>query len=154
MGDNKKIILSVLLFIFNIFFINAINNSSSDKLNVLFIIADDLNCDLGIYGHPQVKTPNIDKLGSKGFTFLNAHNQYPLCGPSRASFMTGLYTNQTNITQNNVLIRNAIPDVITLGQRFRQQGYQSVRIGKYFTMITQVPLVHREQMIFTLGIKL
>ena len=69
--------------------------------------------------------------------------------------MTGLYTNQTNITQNNVLIRNTIPDVITLGQRFRQQGYQSVRIeGKYFTMIAQVPLVHREQMIFTLGIKL
>ena len=46
--------------------------------------------------------------------------------------MTGLYTNQTNITQNNVLIRSAIPDVITLGQRFRQQGYQSVRIGKIF----------------------
>ena len=103
-----------------------------DNYNVLFIIADDLNCDLGIYGHPQVKTPNIDKLGTKGFTFLNAHNQYPLCGPSRASFMTGLYTNQTNITQNNVLIRNAVPDVITLGQRFRQQGYQSVRIGKIF----------------------
>ena len=108
------------------------NNKNHDKLNVLFIIADDLNCDLGVYGHPLVKTPNIDHLANNGFTFLNAHNQYPLCGPSRASFMTGLYTNQTNITQNNVLIRNAIPDVITLGQRFRQQGYQSVRIGKIF----------------------
>ena len=60
MGDNKKIILSVLLCIFNIFLINAINNSSSEKLNVLFIIADDLNCDIGVYGNKDVYTPNID----------------------------------------------------------------------------------------------
>tara|TARA_Y100000813_G_scaffold76392_1_gene54305 strand:+ start:617 stop:2149 length:1533 start_codon:yes stop_codon:yes gene_type:complete len=125
------------IIIITLFFLNSCstvdhNNKNHDKLNVLFIIADDLNCDLGAYGHPLVKTPNIDHLANNGFTFLNAHNQYPLCGPSRASFMTGLYTNQTNITQNNVLIRNAIPDVITLGQRFRQQGYQSVRIGKIF----------------------
>ena len=91
------------IIIITLFFLNSCttvdhNNKNLDKLNVLFIIADDLNCDLGIYGNPQVKTPNIDELGSKGFTFLNAHNQYPLCGPSRASFMTGLYTNQTNIT--------------------------------------------------------
>ena len=109
------------IIIVTLFFSNSCttvdkNNKNHDKLNVLFIIADDLNCDLGVYGHPLVKTPNIDQLANNGFTFLNAHNQYPLCGPSRASFMTGLYTNQTNITQNNVLIRNAIPDVITLGQ--------------------------------------
>ena len=60
MGDNKKIILSALLCIFNIFLINAINNSSSEKLNVLFIIADDLNCDIGVYGNKDVYTPNID----------------------------------------------------------------------------------------------
>ena len=106
--------------------------NTSEKLNVLFIIADDLNCDLGAYGNLDVKTPNIDRLAERGVIFENAHCQYPWCGPSRASFMTGMYTNQTKITRNNMNIRNSIPDVITLGQRFRQQGYQSVRIGKIF----------------------
>ena len=58
--------------------------------------------------------------------------QYPWCGPSRASLMTGMYTNQTKITNNNMNLRSSVPDVITIGQRFRQQGYQSVRIGKIF----------------------
>ncbi len=105
---------------------------TEEKLNVLLIIADDLNCDLGSYGNLVVKTPNIDRLANRGVLFENAHNQYPLCGPSRASFMTGMYTNQTKITSNNMNLRNSVPDVITLGQRFRQQGYQSVRIGKMF----------------------
>ena len=105
---------------------------TAEKLNVLLIIADDLNCDLGAYGNSVVKTPNIDRLAERGVLFENAHNQYPLCGPSRASFMTGMYTNQTKITRNNMNLRNSVPDVITLGQRFRQQGYQSVRIGKMF----------------------
>ena len=106
--------------------------SKNNKLNVLFIIADDLNCDLGIYGNSTVKSPHIDNLGSKGIVFKNVHNQYPLCGPSRASFMTGMYADQTNIIANNIYLRSAVPDVVTLGQRFRQQGYQSVRIGKIF----------------------
>ena len=70
---------------------------SSNKLNVLLIIADDLNCDLGAYKNLIVKTPNIDRLAQRGVLFENAHNQYPLCGPSRASFMTGMYSNQTKI---------------------------------------------------------
>ena len=106
--------------------------NTSEKLNVLLIIADDLNCDLGAYGNLDVKTPNIDRLAARGVLFENAHCQYPWCGPSRASFMTGMYTNQTKITRNNMNLRNSVPDVITLGQRFRQQGYQSVRIGKIF----------------------
>jgi len=105
---------------------------SEEKLNVLLIIADDLNCDLGAYGNLVVKTPNIDRLAERGVLFENAHSQYPWCGPSRASIMTSMYTNQTKITRNNMNLRNSVPDVITLGQRFRQQGYQSVRIGKIF----------------------
>ena len=107
-------------------------SANTGQLNVLFIIADDLNCDLGAYGNNIIKTPNIDRLAKSGVVFENAHNQYPLCGPSRASFMTGMYTEQTQITKNNIFLRSSIPDVITLGQRFRQQGYQSVRIGKIF----------------------
>jgi hypothetical protein len=72
---------------------------SNNKLNVLFIIADDLNCDIGVYGNKVVKTPYIDMLVKNGTLFLNAHCQYPLCGPSRASFMTGMYSNQTKMTK-------------------------------------------------------
>ena len=67
----------------------------SNKMNVLFIIADDLNCALGAYGDPLAITPNIDKLAKQGLVFNNAHVQYPLCGPSRVSLMTGLYPDQT-----------------------------------------------------------
>ena len=63
------------IIIITLFFLNSCttvdhNNKNLDKLNVLFIIADDLNCDLGVYGHPLVKTPNIDHLANNGFTFL------------------------------------------------------------------------------------
>ena len=110
----------------------SITDIPNKKLNVLFIIADDLNCDIGVYGNKVVKTPYIDGLIENGTLFLNAHCQYPLCGPSRASLMTGMYSNQTKMTKNNIFLRNTVPDVITIGQRFRQQGYQSVRIGKIF----------------------
>ena len=127
----KFLFFLVLFFLFSCSEVEK-NTNSKEKLNVLLIIADDLNCDLGAYGNLVVKTPNIDRFAEKGILFENAHNQYPLCGPSRASFMTGMYTNQTKITRNNMNLRNSIPDVITLGQRFRQSGYQSVRIGKMF----------------------
>tara|TARA_B100000963_G_C22619465_1_gene669139 strand:+ start:689 stop:2284 length:1596 start_codon:yes stop_codon:yes gene_type:complete len=100
--------------------------------NVLFIVADDLNCDLSIFGHPLVKSPNLDDFAERAIVFQNAHAQYPHCGPSRASMMTGLYPDQTKIFRNNIYIRDAIPDVITMGQRFRQSGYRSIRIGKIF----------------------
>ena len=63
-------------------------SKSSEKLNFLFIIADDLNCALGAYGDSLAITPNIDKLAKEGLIFDNAHVQYPLCGPSRVSLMT------------------------------------------------------------------
>ena len=95
-------------------------------------MTDDLNCDLGSYGHKQVISPNIDKLAKNGFLFYNAHNQFPLCGPSRTSLMTGMYSNQTKHTVLDVDVRQTIPNVVTLGQRFKQRGYTSVRIGKIF----------------------
>ncbi len=135
----RKIVIIKLLIIFFLLFSCSSDEKTDkqfphvdEKLNVLFIIVDDLNCDLGAYGNSIVSTPNIDKLASRGVLFENAHTQYPWCGPSRASLMTGMYTNQTKITNNNMNLRNSIPDVITMGQRFRQQGYQSVRIGKIF----------------------
>ena len=105
---------------------------ATQKPNVLFIIADDLNCDLGTYGHPMVQSPYMDKLAATGLVFENAHCQYPLCGPSRASLMTGLYADQTKIKQNRIYVRQTVPDVVTLGQKFREVGYNAVRIGKIY----------------------
>lgn len=100
--------------------------------NVLFLICDDLNCDLGCYGHPTVKSPNIDRLAERGVRFHHAYCQYPLCGPSRASFMTGLYPDQTLIRKNAIYLREHVPNVQTVAQLFRRNGYSATRIGKIF----------------------
>jgi len=100
--------------------------------NVLFLICDDLNCDLGCYGHPLVKSPNIDRLARRGVRFANTYCQYPLCGPSRASFMTGLYPDQTLVRRNAIYIREHVPNVVTIAQMFRNNDYFATRIGKIF----------------------
>lgn len=105
---------------------------AAEKTNVLFLICDDLNCDLGAYGHPQVKSPNIDRLAARGVRFDHAYCQFPLCGPSRASFMTGLYPDQTLVQRNAIYIREHIPDVKTISQMFRDNGYFATRIGKIY----------------------
>ncbi|MDF1658846.1 MAG: sulfatase [Verrucomicrobiales bacterium] len=105
---------------------------AEERPNVLFLICDDLNCDLSSYGHPLVKTPNLDRLAEEGVQFDNAHCQFALCGPSRASFMTGLYPDQTLIQTNSVYLRQTLPNVISLPQHFRDAGYFATRIGKLY----------------------
>ena len=108
------------------------DESRVDRPNVLFVICDDLNCDLGCYGHPQVKTPNLDRLAARGVRFEHAYCQYPLCGPSRASFMAGLYPDQTRIQTNQIYLRETLPDVQSMSQLFRRSGYVATRIGKIY----------------------
>jgi len=107
-------------------------SADADRPNVLFLICDDLNCDLGCYGHPLVKSPNIDRLAERGVRFERAYCQYPLCGPSRASFMTGLYADQTLIHRNAIYVRQRLPNVQTMAQMFRNHGYFATRIGKIY----------------------
>ncbi len=106
--------------------------AETERPNVLFLICDDLNCDLGCYGHPQVKSPHIDGLARRGVRFERAYCQYPLCGPSRASFMTGLYPDQTLVRRNAIHIREHVPNVQTMSQLFRNNGYFATRIGKIY----------------------
>ena len=127
---NQGIKLFIFLMIFPVLGVQG--QAKSQKLNVLFIVSDDLNCDLGAYGHAQAITPNIDRLAQQGVLFGNAHNQYPWCAPSRASFMTGLYPDQTQVKKLRIYLRQALPKVITLGQKFRKENYHSVRIGKIY----------------------
>src|SRR5687768_2376106 len=101
-------------------------------LNVLFVVADDLRDHLGCYGNKTVHTPNIDRLAECGVRFEHAYAQYPVCNPSRSSFLTGLRPDQTGVTDNATLLRSKLPEVVTLPQLFRQNGYYTAAFGKIF----------------------
>ena len=100
--------------------------------NVLFLISDDLNNSIGCYGHPKVQTPNIDRLAQHGVRFNRAYCQFPLCGPSRNSMLTGLHPNTTGIRANSQIFRQTIPSHRSLPQASRLEGYFAGRIGKLY----------------------
>ena len=102
------------------------------KWNVLLIAADDLNATLSIYGRDFVRTPNLVRLASRGVRFDRAYCQYPLCNPSRSSFLTGLRPDHTKVKDNEAKFRDADPNIVTLPQIFRKNGYYAARVGKLF----------------------
>jgi len=111
---------------------SAASPAPRKRPNVLFIVSDDLNCFLGCYGDPRAKTPNIDRLAAKGVRFERAYCGFPLCGPSRNSFLTGLYPNATGIHANAQIFRQSIPSQLSMPQAFRLAGYFAARIGKLY----------------------
>ena len=110
----------------------AAQASASPRRNVLFIAADDLRTDVGWYGHPLAKTPNIDRLAKRGVAFQRAYCQQALCNPSRASLMTGRRPDTLGIWNLATHFRTVMPDVVTLPQHFKQHGYFTQDIGKIF----------------------
>jgi arylsulfatase A-like enzyme len=106
--------------------------AAESRPNVLFIISDDLNNQVGCYGDELVTTPNIDRLAARGVTFEHAYCQFPLCGPSRNSMLTGLYPNSTGILSNGQIFRQTIPSHRSLSHSFRMEGYFAGRIGKLY----------------------
>ncbi|HXW04456.1 MAG TPA: sulfatase [Vicinamibacterales bacterium] len=110
----------------------ALAQRAPDRPNVLLIMVDDLNNDLATYGHPLVKTPHLDRLASRGVRFDRAYTQFPLCSPSRVSLLTGLRPDATRIHDLQTDFRTILPDVVTLPQMFRRQGYLAARVGKIY----------------------
>ena len=106
------------------------NADAQGQYNVLFIVVDDLRPFLGCYGHPEVHTPNIDRLAERGTVFSRAYCQYPLCSPSRTSMLTGLRPETTGVLNNSQNFRKKLPDAVTLPQHFKAHGYHTQSVGR------------------------
>ena len=103
---------------------------ADDRYNVLFIVVDDLRPMLGCYGHAEMYTPNIDRIAQRGTVFNRAYCQFPVCNPSRASVLTGLRPDSVGIYDNPTDFRTVLPEVVTLPQHFKENGYHTRSVGK------------------------
>ncbi|MHC4424521.1 MAG: sulfatase-like hydrolase/transferase [Planctomycetota bacterium] len=111
------------------------NESAKNRPNVLFMAIDDLNDWIGcLGGHPDVKTPNLDKLAERGVLFTNAHCSAPACNPSRASLMTGILPSTSGVYHNPDPWRKspALKNAVTIPQHFMAHGYSAVGGGKIY----------------------
>ncbi|MEX0288852.1 MAG: sulfatase [Flavobacteriaceae bacterium] len=105
---------------------------TTKKPNILFLAIDDLRPELGAYGSEIAITPNLDALAADGLLFQNAYCQQAICSPSRASLMTGARPETIGVIENYTYFRDANPDIITLPQHFRANGYETVYAGKIY----------------------
>lgn len=104
-----------------------------EKPNVLFIAIDDLNDWIGaLGGHPQARTPNIDRLARRSVLFANTHCAAPACNPSRAALMTGVPPYKSGVYTNPQPWRQGLPDAVTIPQHFSAHGYWSAGSGKIY----------------------
>lgn len=105
--------------------------------NVLFIISDDLSAEaLSSYGNVQCKTPHIDRLAEKGVRFTRAYSQYPVCGPSRAALMSGMYPPAIGVMSNGASdhFTERLGARPSLAQHFKSSGYYTARVSKIYHM--------------------
>jgi iduronate 2-sulfatase len=127
-----KVFLSFLSILIVSVFNSCNRNGRQDKPNILFVAVDDLTSVIGSYGDPLAETPHLDLFARKGVIFHHAYNQMPLCNPTRASLMTGLRPDRTTVYDLDRHFRDEMPEVITLPQLFRQNGWWAGRVGKIY----------------------
>lgn len=106
--------------------------SQPRKPNVLFIAVDDLRPEFGAYGSQYIHSPNLDRLAKQGVTFDRAYVQQAVCSPSRSSLLTGTRPDTTKVWDLVTHFRTAIPDVVTLPQHFKNNGYFVQGMGKLY----------------------
>ncbi|MEK7677703.1 MAG: sulfatase [Verrucomicrobiota bacterium] len=105
---------------------------AAERPNILFIAVDDLRPELGCYGNPLIKSPNIDRIAKAGVVFTRAYCQQAVCSPSRSSLLTGARPDTTRVWDLETHFRKALPDVITLPQLFKNHGYFVQGMGKIY----------------------
>jgi iduronate 2-sulfatase len=127
-----KRFIKYFLFIFFLFLIGLQSLALADRPNVLLIVCDDLNTHVSTSGYPHINTPAFDELAAAGMTFRRAYCQYPVCGPSRASFLHGLYPQSTGVLDNKSDIRKVRPHTVSMPQCFKDAGYWTGSVGKVF----------------------
>ena len=106
--------------------------ADSDRLNVLLIVTDDMNNDLGCYGHSRVQSPHIDRLAQQGMRFDRAYCQVPVCNPSRVSMLSGLRADKTKVYTLSEETRSHLGEWVMLPEYFRKQGYFTAQVGKIY----------------------
>jgi iduronate 2-sulfatase len=111
--------------------VSAIKPKTKRK-NILFVVCDDLNTHVSSSGYKNISTPNLTRLANESITFNRAFCQYPVCGPSRASFLSGLYPQSTGVLNNTFDIRKTRPGTVSMPQFFKQNGYWTAGVGKVF----------------------
>ena len=121
-------LISLLLFFFGIIHAQV----SQTAPNILFIAVDDLKPTIGAFGDDLAHTPNIDLLAEQATVFLNNHTQQAVCGPSRASLMTGKRPDYTKVRDLKTKMRDMVPEIVTIPQYFKNQGYKTIGLGKIF----------------------
>ena len=105
---------------------------AAPRRNVLFICADDLNSSLSVFGNRVVRTPNVERLARRGVSFDRASCQYPLCQPSRTSFLSGKRPETTRVWTLETPTRETLGDTVMLPELFRRNGYFTAHAGKIF----------------------
>ena len=135
---NSRSLMRYVLWLIAIF--SATFSHAAERPNVLLVVSDDLTACLGCYGNSVCRTPHLDRLAAEGVLFERAYCQYPVCGPSRASLMSGLYPNRTKMLGNNYDLgayRVSNPELAehpSIGGFLRRNGYVSFRVSKIFHM--------------------
>ncbi|MBG7629133.1 MAG: sulfatase [Bacteroidetes bacterium] len=124
-----KIFLPILLFTISTI---GIAQKNSTPKNILFIAVDDLKPMLNVYGENQMHTPNFDRLAEMGVIFENAHVQQAVCGPSRASIMTGMYPDGTKVWDLHTNFRESAPELLSMPEYLITQGYETTATGKIY----------------------
>lgn len=118
----------------------AVYGDDPERPNVLFISIDDLNDWIGCMGgHPQARTPNIDRLAASGVLFTNAHCPAPACNPSRTAIMTGISPHKSGLYDNRQKMRELLPDAELMPKYFSRHGYRAAGSGKILHYFIDAP---------------